>query len=104
MSKINEVKISDLDAVRAASVRRGETKQVESNKTSAIENKTTTGADKLQFSGRAEQSSKLLEQVKQLPDVRQEKVGALREQISAGEYNPPAEKIADAILKDETNG
>ncbi|MHB9130810.1 MAG: flagellar biosynthesis anti-sigma factor FlgM [Armatimonadota bacterium] len=32
------------------------------------------------------------------PDVREEKVEALRQQIQNGTYRPPAEEIADKIL------
>ena len=55
----------------------------------------------ISVSDRAAQVGKLIEKIKDAPDIRQEQVEALRQKIEAGEYNPPAEEIADAILKDE---
>lgn len=102
MSKININKINELDAVRPA--RAAEAKQTsETNKTGASDAKGKVAAteDKLQFSERATEVGKLTEQVKQLPDIREDKVNALREKIAAGEFNPSSEQIAAAILKDE---
>lgn len=36
-----------------------------------------------------------------LPDVRAERVSELRAQVHTGDYQPPAEEIADRILKDK---
>ncbi len=57
--------------------------------------------DRLDFSSWASEVGKLVEHLKKLPDVRQDKVDSLRDQISAGDYKPSSDKIADAILKDE---
>lgn len=76
----------------------------------AINSKETPGTGKTSFgaeagvisvSDRAAQVGKLIEQIKDAPDIRQEQVEALRQKIGAGEYDPPAGEIADAILKDE---
>lgn len=103
MSKINTNKINDFEQLRAS--RQGDVKQAgakaESGGGRPVENKNSVSEDKLQFSSRAAEAGKLLEQMKELPDVREEKVSDLRRQISAGEYAPSAEEIADAILKDE---
>jgi negative regulator of flagellin synthesis FlgM len=100
MSKINTNKIDNLDPIRAT--RSGDAKPAGKDKASSIESKNKVGEDKLEFSGRATEAGKLLDSLKELPDVREEKVNALREQIAAGEYNPTSEDIADAILKDES--
>jgi flagellar biosynthesis anti-sigma factor FlgM len=72
--------------------------------------KETQGAGKQSFeaeagvisvSNRAAQVGRLVEKVKDAPDIRHEQVEALRRKIETGEYNPPAAEIADAILKDE---
>jgi negative regulator of flagellin synthesis FlgM len=57
--------------------------------------------DKISVSERAATAERLAAHVKQLPDVRQEKVEALRERIQSGSYKPSASDIANAILKDE---
>lgn len=99
MGKINIDKISSYSQIRAD--RRSEIKKPEKESTQPVENKKAVDKDKLEFSGRASEVGKLIEQLKELPDVRQEKVNSLREQISAGSNNPSGEEIADAILKDE---
>ena len=57
--------------------------------------------DKISVSERATTIENLTARVNQLPDMRQEKVEAMRERIQSGSYNPSANDIADAILKDE---
>ncbi len=44
---------------------------------------------------------KLTEKALEIPNVRQEKVEALRLQIASGIFNPSADKILDAIIKNE---
>lgn len=58
-------------------------------------------ADRVNVSERAATINRLAARASELPDVRQEKVEALRERIESGSYNPSADDIAEAILKDE---
>jgi flagellar biosynthesis anti-sigma factor FlgM len=58
-------------------------------------------ADAVRVSDRGAAVGRLVEEVNALPDVRTERVEALKRQIMAGEYNPGAAEIAAAILKDE---
>jgi flagellar biosynthesis anti-sigma factor FlgM len=53
-------------------------------------------------SERATEVRRLVERVLELPDVRQERVEALRARIASGDFNPSAEEIADAVIKDES--
>jgi negative regulator of flagellin synthesis FlgM len=99
MSKININKGNDLEAIRAA--RQTDIYQVAKNSSQKVENKVAVSEDKLELSERAAEVGKLVDQVKQLPDVRTEKVNDLKVQISAGEYKPTSDEIAKAILKDE---
>jgi negative regulator of flagellin synthesis FlgM len=99
MGKINIDKISGYSSIRAE--RRSEIKKSGTETAQPVENKKSVDKDKLEFSSRASEVGKFVEQLKELPDIRQEKVNSLREQISAGSYNPSGEEIADAILKDE---
>ena len=102
MSKINITKTSEIEAIRVA--RQNDLYQINKTDSPTVENKATVSQDKLEFSERATEVGKLIEQVKQFPDVRQAKVNELRTQITAGEYHPTSEEIADAILKDEIAG
>jgi negative regulator of flagellin synthesis FlgM len=100
MSKINTNKTNDFEPIRTG--RQTDVRQAGKNETGSVENKKIVSSnDKLQFSNRAEEAGKLLDQLKELPDIREEKVSALRQQILAGEYSPSSEDIAAAILKDE---
>ena len=101
MSKVNNNKTNSFDPIRA-NRQSGDAKQTGKNEIQSAIGK-LNGGDKLEFSGRAADAGKLLEQLKNLPDARQEKIETLRGQIAAGEYDPTSETIADAILKDEQN-
>ena len=63
--------------------------------------KTESQEDKVSVSERAETLERLTTRTTELPDVRQEKVEAMRERLQSGSYNPSASDIADAILKEE---
>lgn len=60
---------------------------------------TQDAKDELKVSDHAAIAGKLIARVSELPDVRGERVDALRAQIQAGNYHPSATEIADAILK-----
>lgn len=97
--KINTDKTSDFETARTSrksEVNRSTEITVQSNtKQASVEQ------DKINVSDRAANVGKMIEKLNDLPDVRQEKVEALRQKIEAGEYKPSADAIADAILKDE---
>ena len=84
-------------------IRQSEIKAAGKDKTptAAGDAKLIFGEDKLEFSTRAAEVGGLVDQLKNLPDVRQQRIDALREQIQAGDFNPSSEEIAGAILKDE---
>ncbi len=56
------------------------------------------GSDEAVISDPGQLISKLSEAVRQAPDVREEKVAALKELIQSGGYNPSPADIAKAIL------
>jgi negative regulator of flagellin synthesis FlgM len=58
--------------------------------------------DVIRVSDEAAAINKLAEQAAQAPEIRQEKVAKLREQLQSGAYRPTADDIADAIIRDET--
>lgn len=100
MSNININKLKNFDAIGAAR----ETKVGKSGKTSSqtVGSKTiNSGDDTLSFSSRVSEFGKLVDTLRELPDVRQDRVDTLREKISSGEYNPSGEEIAEAIFRSE---
>ena len=56
------------------------------------------GEDQAQLSGIHAQVQTLVAQAAQLPEVRQEKVNALRQVVLSGAYHPAASQIADAVF------
>lgn len=68
-----------------------------------IGNRRADNEDKLEISNRGVEVGSLVEQMKGLPETRQELVDTLRGQIAAGTFNPSSDEIADAILNDEKN-
>jgi flagellar biosynthesis anti-sigma factor FlgM len=58
------------------------------------------GEDQAQLSGTHAQVEALTAQAGQLPEVRQEKVQALRQAVEAGRYHASPETVAGALLAD----
>ncbi len=56
------------------------------------------GEDQAQFSGAHVQVQSLVAQALQLPEIRQEKVNALRQAVLGGNYQPSSEKVAEALF------
>lgn len=56
------------------------------------------GEDQAQLSGVHVQVQALAAQAAQLPEVRQERVNALRQVVSEGNYHPGADQVAQAIF------
>jgi flagellar biosynthesis anti-sigma factor FlgM len=61
---------------------------------------TNNAADTINISSQAGSVSRLSTQARQAPEIRQERVNFLRTLISAGEFRPKSEDIADAIIRD----
>lgn len=87
------------DAVQAAKNSRAE--KADSKAVSPQADKVSLGGDKIELSHKGAKVSRMVDQIKQMPDVRQDRVDELRQKITSGEYDPSSETIADAILKDE---
>ena len=65
-------------------------------------NKTTiSGADQVAVSDKAQVYKALLQKVKEIPSVREERVRELTEQIERGEYKVDSQKIAERLLGPE---
>ncbi len=58
------------------------------------------GEDQAQLSEVHAQVQALVAQAAQLPEVRQERVQALRQVVQGGNYNPAPQQIAGALLED----
>jgi negative regulator of flagellin synthesis FlgM len=87
------------DAVQAAKNSRAE--KSDSKPVESKTDKVSLGGDKIELSHKGAKVSEMVDQIKQMPDVREDRVEALRQKITSGEYDPSSEAIANAILKDE---
>jgi flagellar biosynthesis anti-sigma factor FlgM len=56
------------------------------------------GEDQAQLSGVHVQIQALVGQALQLPEIRQERVQALRQAVVSGKYQPSADQVAGALL------
>jgi len=56
--------------------------------------------DKISLSGKAKEISELKAAIDELPDIRTDKVDALKKAIDTGNYNIDARKIAEKILEE----
>jgi flagellar biosynthesis anti-sigma factor FlgM len=56
------------------------------------------GEDQAQLSGAHLQVQALAAQALQYPEIRQEKVDALRQVVLAGNYQPSAQQVAEALF------
>jgi len=67
-------------------------------KTAAPRSKPEVSKDQLQFSNTAADVDKFVAQIKELPEIRADKVETIKNQINSGEFNPSNSEIADGIL------
>jgi flagellar biosynthesis anti-sigma factor FlgM len=98
MGKMNIHKIDGSTPIRAE--RQNDVKTPADEIGQPVEHKAVVG-DKIEFSSRATEVTKLVDQIKQLPETREAKVAILREQIANGTLRHSGNEIADAILNDE---
>ena len=101
---MNSVKLNganDAESLRLA--RRGETgRPTEANQPAPPSGaKSASGADTINVSDQAATVGRLAAKVAELPDVREERVAALRARVESGNYQPSAREIADAIINQE---
>ncbi len=56
-------------------------------------------SDKVEISEEAREYQLAMRALKEVPEVRTEKVDTIKQEIQSGQYKPNAEQIADQILK-----
>lgn len=94
---MNKIDFNTASQTEAARLRRGD----DARPAAQPERPKGRVPDTVTLSERAAEADRLKELAAGLPDVRAEKVAHLRGLVRAGEYDPPAAAIADAILRDE---
>ena len=63
--------------------------------------KTESGRDKVSLSGKAREISELKGMIEAIPDIRRDKVDAVKKAIDAGTYGFDAVKVAQKIIEEE---
>ncbi len=58
------------------------------------------GEDSAQFSGAGVQIQALVAQTLQFPEIREERVNALRQLVAGGSYRPSPKQVAEAVFAD----
>lgn len=59
----------------------------------------TGQAAQVEISNRAQEVQRITQLIKDLPDVREDRVQALKAQVESGTYNVSSEDIADLIIR-----
>ena len=67
-------------------------------------NGSSSGEDQAQLSGAQVHVTALAAQAAQLPEIREERVQALRAAVDSGQYHADAEKVAGALLTHMISG
>jgi flagellar biosynthesis anti-sigma factor FlgM len=61
-----------------------------------------TGEDTFSLSGAHSEIQRLSAAAQQVPEVRTERVNALQRQLRSGQFSPDKQKIADALISEQT--
>ncbi len=60
----------------------------------------SSGEDRIEISERARESARLMEEIRTLPDIREEKIQTLKKAIETGNYRIDYSKLAEKILNE----
>jgi len=56
--------------------------------------------DRVDISGKGKEIAELMAAIQQMPDIRNDKVKAMKEAIESGSYHPDTKKIAQKLLEE----
>ena len=101
MDKINLSGIGNAEAVRASRRVEAESadRTVVAPESASVSKPAAT--DEIKVSERAAQIERMVARATEAPEIRQERVEALRALVQSGQYDPPASEIAAAIIINE---
>jgi negative regulator of flagellin synthesis FlgM len=80
---------------------KGNAPRVQSDARSGATSSASTG-DTVQLSSKHGEVQQLSAQVANVPDVRVDRVAPLQAKVSSGAYRPDSQKVADAMLSEQT--
>lgn len=99
MDKVNFNGANNIDQLRFKKNVDNE-RNVNENREKAVNNPLAHN-DEVNVSDRALRVQQMVEKISVIPEVRSERVEALRQQVEAGNYHPSSNKIAAAILRED---
>jgi flagellar biosynthesis anti-sigma factor FlgM len=102
MSKVNLNVPTEGDVTRIPRNTGNEQIRPESESSTAATTNSHPTSDHVNLSDRGATIRRLIDQSAQLPDVRQDRVDSVSNQIESGSYKPSATDIAEAIIKDQS--
>ena len=88
-----------VDLTRTGRAAESQTPRTQTNAATPLKPTASNATDGITLSSRATRITELAERVKQLPDIRSERVAHLRAEIEADIYQPRALDIAAAISR-----
>lgn len=68
------------------------------------ESRSVSGADAVMISGKAKETVSFARALKELPDVRRDKVAELKARVNSGAYNVSGKDIAEKMVSSAING
>jgi len=80
---------------------KGSAVRAQSEARSGAANSLSTG-DTVQLSSKHSEVQQLTAQVANVPDVRVDRVVPLQAKVNSGDYQPDSQKVADAMLSEQT--
>lgn len=89
------------DVNKQAEVKR---KQLESSKVKTNKTTNVNNSDKVDISQDAYKTNEMVNTLKEMPDIRYDKVDALKRDIDSGNYNVDGKMVADKIIRDISEG
>ena len=100
MKIINELNGKEIGAIRK-NQRPSVAKDAEkSGKESAAKASGSSEAERISFSEESKEVERLKQAIGDLPDVRHEKVEAIKGKLASGDYEVPMDKVAEKIVAD----
>jgi negative regulator of flagellin synthesis FlgM len=92
------MKITELPGISVEQLQTGKTEGLASNEQKPTQEQTAPGIDVIHLSPQARLMQKAAQVVAETPDVRPEKVMALKDSVEQGTYEVDARKVADSLI------
>jgi len=102
--KVDPNNLQSIANSQSDSVQNAKTSRSEQSKTDSLATDPAgSGSDTVQVSSKFAEVQQLTTKLQQVPDVRTDRVSALKAKIQQGTYNPDAADVAESILQDPLN-